>query len=1078
MPPPPLSEQFWDARHPPANPTHLSFKGKTVLVTGANTGMGFQAALKYAQLGTSTLILAVRDASKGEEAKARITRDVTTGLDIIIKAVDLSTFNSVKEFAQDINKSVPALHVVELCAGIMSPSFATGAEGYENSFQVSILSTALMAILLLENVQQTAAVRGANDGYIPHVTFLNSSATQDVLEEWIPEDQTLVQRINDPTKFDHVSQYYLVKLAARYFIEGLAAHCSKSSPGGETNIIVNCCCPAMCRGTGLHRDYPWYVKLLMIPYNAICGRDPEHGSRTLVSAAGLGRESHGKFWFNDALPEYAGFMATERSKNLGKETNEEILKILREKAGLKGYLSNGGTNRALGAPLRGISRFSRFQAPYGLLMQAANEQQKTEIITDVFLSKIRSILQLNDNQPLLSLSSDAIGLDSIIAVDIQSWLRQELKVEISILDVVNSRTLSDLVRLVSDLFLADHALQFAQDKPTHDTHDIATVSTIHESIEEKAFSPNENIDYHNAEGELSGGTVSPTISTLDTVNSDISTAETPNVSQSQERKLAPEKIVPLSFAQSRFWFLNSFTDHPASFNVTTLITLKGHLDPQRLSSALNAVTQRHEALRTVFFFDENEKGPVQGILPASTLHLEWEATSAGEETVEATIRDIESHPFNFLDGPLLRMKLVSLFENTHYIVLGYHHIVMDGIGFDIFCSDLDSAYRGELNTNDEGLLQYPDFALRQLDSYKRGLWGKSIRPESLTFNSHKISFRLPKPLENNITRYCQTHSVNKFHFHLATFAALLFRFTGGRAKDVCIGVADGNRKQQDTLKCLGLFLNLLPLRIRNATGASFVDTLKATQLTSDNAFLNSGVPFDVILQELNAPRSPTTSPIFQAFMNYRPNVHETRKFLGCVADGKSLSVGENAYDVSLDILESRDRGNLVTMIVNVDLYSIDSPQVLGRSYINLLHAFAQDPTISPIGAPLHNEEDVSTAIRIGQGIQKDAYVGILQALGIEWVCSFLAVIRTGATCVPLDLEVGIERLRLITQDCCPSLILCDSSSEKYGRGLLFEGTDVRVMDITEFDATPATPCFANRASPGSRMMITYTSGTT
>ncbi|GAW22508.1 hypothetical protein ANO14919_120450 [Xylariales sp. No.14919] len=337
MPPPPLSEQFWDARHPPANPTHLSFKGKTVLVTGANTGMGFQAALKYAQLGASTLILAVRDLNKGNAAKARITGQVTSPGDIIIKEVDLSTFDSVKAFVQDINETVPELHVAQLCAGIMTPSFTMGAEGYENAFQINVLSTALMAILLLDKVQKTAAA-DSNDGYIPHITFLNSVATQDVLGEWIPEDQTLVQRINDPTKFEHVSQYYLVKLAARYFIEGLAAHCTRTSPEGETNIIVNCSCPAMCRGTDLHRGYPWYVRLLMIPYKLICGRDPEHGSRTLVSAAGLGRESHGRLWINDTLPEYAGFMATERSEKLGKETNEEILTILREKAGIQSYL--------------------------------------------------------------------------------------------------------------------------------------------------------------------------------------------------------------------------------------------------------------------------------------------------------------------------------------------------------------------------------------------------------------------------------------------------------------------------------------------------------------------------------------------------------------------------------------------------------------------------------------------------------------------------------------------------------------------------------------------------------------------
>ncbi|KAI0490980.1 hypothetical protein F4859DRAFT_520593 [Xylaria cf. heliscus] len=792
------------------------------------------------------------------------------------------------------------------------------------------------------------------------------------------------------------------------------------------------------------------------------------------------------------------------------------------------------------------------------LSHAENDEQVMDIIADALLLKLRSILQLNDNQSLLGLSSDAIGVDSIIAVDMQSWFRQELKVEISILDIVNSRTINDLLRLVSNLFLADRSLQFAQIKPSNDSHGILMVSEIHDGIEGKISHHNEHIDYHNTEYELSAGTGSPTLSTLETVDSNKSTAETSEISETQKRKPESKRVVPLSFTQSRFWFLNSFEDSHTSFNVTTLITLKGHIDVHRLSSALNAVAHRHEALRTVFFFDEYKNGPVQCILPVSNLHLELETTIADEKIVEFAIRDIEKSSFNFSDGPLLRMKLLSQSEGTHYMVLGYHHIVMDGIGFEIFCSDLDSAYRGDLDTDNGKLLQYPDFTLRQLDSYKGGSWAKqlvywtaqfadlpcplpllslshrSARPESLTFDSLKISFRLPKFLENSIMSCCQALGVNKFHFYLATFAILLFRLAGkGGTKDVCIGVADGNRKQSDTLKCLGLFLNLLPLRVRNTSDQSFADILKEVRLTSDNAFSNSEVPFDVILQELNVPRSSTTSPLFQAFINYRPNIRENRNFLGCAADGKSLSVGQNTYDISLDILESRDGENLVTIVGNKDLYSSDSLHILERSYTNLLQSFSQDPKVLPADAPLHKEEDVLNAIRIGQGqqilskwpptiidrietmtelygdrpalrhgtasltyqqmtfrvchiankiaelgIQAGSYVGILQAPGIDWVCSFLAIARTGATCVPMDLQVGMERLKLITQDCCPLLILCDSSTEEYSVDLLFEGFDTKVMNVTRFRTAPGALGFANRANPRSSMMITYTSGTT
>jgi hybrid polyketide synthase/nonribosomal peptide synthetase ACE1 len=403
------------------------------------------------------------------------------------------------------------------------------------------------------------------------------------------------------------------------------------------------------------------------------------------------------------------------------------------------------------------------------------------------------------------------------------------------------------------------------------------------------------------------------------------------------------------------------------------------------------VGQRHEALRTVFVSDDKRNEAVQGILPTSILHLERETVIADEQIIDAATQDMESFSFNFSEGPLLRLKLLSKSEDTHFIVLGYHHIVMDGLGFEIFCSDIDRAYHGNLETHEQGLLQYPDYALRQLHDQKRGSWVTqlaywraefadlplplpllslshiSARPESSTFNSHRVSFRLTAPLEKDIANCCQALGIKAFHFYLATFGVLLFRFTDGSAKEVCIGVADGNRKQPDTLRSLGLFLNLLPLRVHSAPAQKFVDILKAVRVTSDKAFSNSDVPFDVILKELNVPRSLAHSPLFQTFLNYRQNVRESRIFLDCDAEGKSLAVGKNAYDISLDIIDSHNKENLVTMAANKDLYTIESAQVLGQSYINLLQSFAQDPTIRPLRAPLYPETDIQNAIRLGQG---------------------------------------------------------------------------------------------------------------
>lgn len=291
---PSVITQFWEARNPPADPTNLSFKGKTVLVTGANSGMGFHAAIKYAQLGTSKLILAVRSKEKGEAAKTSIIKQTGSSADIIVMTVDLTEFASVTAFSRRVNQEVGELHVVLLCAGVMIPKFNLGPEGYELNLQVNVLSTALMALLLFPKIRDTGARSGRGD--LAHLCFLNSLATQEVDAKWIPPGRSLIERISDSSSFDHISQYYLVKLAARYFMRGMADAC-----GEDENAVINCCCPAFCR-TNLHQNYDLVTRILLYPYKLLCARTAEQGARTLVSATGLGRESHGRLWLNDELP--------------------------------------------------------------------------------------------------------------------------------------------------------------------------------------------------------------------------------------------------------------------------------------------------------------------------------------------------------------------------------------------------------------------------------------------------------------------------------------------------------------------------------------------------------------------------------------------------------------------------------------------------------------------------------------------------------------------------------------------------------------------------------------------------------
>ncbi|KAJ8125837.1 hypothetical protein O1611_g7801 [Lasiodiplodia mahajangana] len=312
-------ELWYDARHPPQDPVDASFKDKTVLITGAyGIGLGHHAAVKYAALGANPLILAVRTQEKGEEAKSAIMQKTKCSPDIfVIEILDLSSFSSIKAFVDRINARFPAIHVLQNAGGVAPWTYKKSSDGYEMALQVDLLSPMLLSLLLLPKLRDSA-------GSPAHISFLDSIAIFDIPDKVLQfSGQTLIQRCDDESKWDSIEQYYLVKLATWYAVQGLAEKCKGS------NVIVNATCPGLCK-TNMIKDLPLVFRMFMAVRYFFLGRSAEQGSRTLVSATTLGIDSHGKFWNNDKYHEMSSFLSSERSQELYAETWNEILSILRE----------------------------------------------------------------------------------------------------------------------------------------------------------------------------------------------------------------------------------------------------------------------------------------------------------------------------------------------------------------------------------------------------------------------------------------------------------------------------------------------------------------------------------------------------------------------------------------------------------------------------------------------------------------------------------------------------------------------------------------------------------------------------
>jgi NAD(P)-dependent dehydrogenase (short-subunit alcohol dehydrogenase family) len=119
-----------------------SFAGRTVIVTGANSGLGLVTARELARVGAKT-ILAVRNTAKGDEAAAGMTGEVE------VRKLDLQDLSSVREFAEGIDGDVD---VLVNNAGIMAVPYALTVDGFESQIGTNHLGHFALTNLLLPKI--------------------------------------------------------------------------------------------------------------------------------------------------------------------------------------------------------------------------------------------------------------------------------------------------------------------------------------------------------------------------------------------------------------------------------------------------------------------------------------------------------------------------------------------------------------------------------------------------------------------------------------------------------------------------------------------------------------------------------------------------------------------------------------------------------------------------------------------------------------------------------------------------------------------------------------------------------------
>ncbi|KAK9384517.1 hypothetical protein V1515DRAFT_541833 [Lipomyces mesembrius] len=306
----------------PFIPPETNLKGKTVIVTGANTGLGFEASRQFLILGASRVILAVRSVSNGEAARQKLLSDLTVEknnphAEIKVMWLDLSNYKSVVNFAANVKKELDALHIVLLNGGLNLMNWNETVDGHEMTLQVNYLSNALLALELLSLLGQTAVEAKAPT----RISWVGSQAHtfHSFGKNPLLTDESVLHRFDDKMQYKSFRRYSDSKLLVSMFVQELAKHIP------QDKVVINHMCPGMV-STSLDANIPQYLKPIVGIVKKLRARTPEEGARILIYAAAVaGPDTHGAFIVNNKIVPIAPMTQTESGKEMQKKLWDETL---------------------------------------------------------------------------------------------------------------------------------------------------------------------------------------------------------------------------------------------------------------------------------------------------------------------------------------------------------------------------------------------------------------------------------------------------------------------------------------------------------------------------------------------------------------------------------------------------------------------------------------------------------------------------------------------------------------------------------------------------------------------------------
>ncbi len=439
------------------------------------------------------------------------------------------------------------------------------------------------------------------------------------------------------------------------------------------------------------------------------------------------------------------------------------------------------------------------------------------------------------------------------------------------------------------------------------------------------------------------------------------------------------KVIPLSFAQRRLWFLNHLEGQSPRYNLTLALRISGTLDRGALEAALADLVKQHESLRTVF--PEVASTPRQLILDADIARPILAVAAITEGELPQALAAAANHGFDLAAEPPLRVQLFVLAPDEQVLLLLIHHIAGDGASLGPLARDLAAAYAARREGNAPVFtplpLQYADYTLwqhaflgneddpespmaRQLAYWKTALHGlpeqlelptDHPRPAVASHHGDTVTFEIAPDLHQSLLMLAREQQASLFMVLQAGLAALLTRL--GAGTDIPIGSPIAGRTDHALDDLIGFFVNTLVLRTDTAGNPTFRELVDRVRATDLDAYANQDLPFERLVEAINPTRSLSRHPLFQVMLAFQNAVVHSLDIPGLTIVPQPMSTRVAKFDVTFLFTELRPThgvpGGIEGSIeYNTDLFERETVEAIAAHLVRLFESAIAAPD-RPIG---------------------------------------------------------------------------------------------------------------------------------